>query len=176
MYEEFRTDQFADSFLGVWKRVMSDPRGFFQDMPLRGGLQGPLVFLVLCLIVSALGFLIFGPRGLGLALVISGTIRSFVYAAVFLGVARFLFAGTGDYEASYRVVAYSSAPFALLWIPLVGHLSPLYAMFLLIVGLERAQGFDAVKSVLTVLLSSIVLVAVGWSLGLHHWMHVGVYR
>jgi hypothetical protein len=168
MHEEFRTEQFADSFVGVWKRVTTDPRGFFQDMPTRGGLQAPLLFLVACLVVSALGMLIVGPRGHGLMLVIGGALRSFVYAAVFLVVARQIFAGTGDYEGTYRVVAYASAPLALLWIPLVGKLAALYMIFLVIVGLERVHAFDAVKSVLTVLLASIVLLAVSWAFGLHH--------
>ncbi len=168
MHEEFRTEQFADSFVGVWKRVMTDPRGFFQDMPTRGGLQPPLLFLVGCLIISGLGFLILGPRGFGLMLVLEGMLCSFVCAAVLAIISRQLFAGTGDYEATYRVVAYGSAPAALLWVPLVGRLAMLYAIFLTIVGLERVHGFDAVKSVLTVLLSTIVLLAVGWALGLHH--------
>ena len=168
MHEEFRTEQFADSFVGVWTRVMTDPRGFFQDMPTRGGVQPPLLFLVGCLIISALGMLIFGPRGFGLMLVVSGVLRSFVYAAIFMLIARQLFAGSGDYEATYRVVAYGSAPAALLWLPILGPLAPLYAVFLIIVGLERIHGFDAVKSVLTVLLATIVLIAITWTLGWHH--------
>lgn len=168
MYEEFRTEQFADSFVGVWKRVMTDPRGFFQDMPTRGGVQAPLLFLVGCLIVSAFGHLVFGPRGHGLALVVGGALHSFLYAAAFAIVAKQVFAGTGDFEATYRVVAYGSAPVALLWIPLLGHLAPIYAIFLIIVGLERVHGFDAVKSVLTMLLATLVLLAVMWTFGLHH--------
>jgi hypothetical protein len=44
-------------------------------------------------------------------------------------------------------------------------------VFLLIVGIERVHGFDAVKAVLTVLLGSLAIVAVSWALGLHHWPH-----
>jgi hypothetical protein len=169
MHEELQTDNFIDSFVGVWKRVTSDPRGFFQDMPVRGGLQNPLIFMAVCLAVSALVFLIFGPRVFALHLLIGGVIRSFIYAAIFLVIARQLFAGTGDYEATYRVIAYASAPFALFWVPFVGKLALLYSAFLIIVGLERVHGFDAVKSVLTVLLASIAVFALGWVLGLHHW-------
>jgi hypothetical protein len=168
MHEEFRTEQFAESFVGVWKRVITDPRGFFQDMSTRGGMQAPLLFMVGCLVVAALGFLVVGPRGGGLALVFWGTLRSFLYAAVFMVIARQVFSGGGDYEASYRVVAYATAPVVLLWVPLLGSLTPLYTIFLVIVGLERVHGFDAVKSVLTVLLASIVLLALGWALGLNH--------
>lgn len=175
MHEEFRTEQFAESFIGVWKRVVTDPRGFFQDMPIRGGIQSPLLFLVACLVCAALGYLVIGPRGFGLSLVFWGTVRSFLYAAVFLVVARQIFSGTADFEATYRVIAYATAPMALMFLPVVGILTFIYTMFLVIVGLERVNGFDAVKSVLTVLLASLVIVAIGWAFGLHgahgHYHH-----
>lgn len=167
MHEEFRTEQFAESFIGVWKRVVTDPRGFFQDMPIRGGIQSPLLFLVACLVCAALGYLVIGPRGFGLSLVFWGTVRSFLYAAVFLVVARQIFSGTADFEATYRVIAYATAPMALMFLPVVGILTFVYTMFLVIVGLERVNGFDAVKSVLTVLLASLVIVAIGWAFGFH---------
>ncbi|MCC6847940.1 MAG: YIP1 family protein [Deltaproteobacteria bacterium] len=167
MHEEFRTEQFAESFIGVWKRVVTDPRGFFQDMPIRGGIQAPLLFLVACLVVAGLGYLVVGPRGFGLGLVFWGTLRSFLYAAVLLLVARQIFSGAADFEATYRVVAYATAPMAFIFLPLVGGLAFLYTLFLVIVGLERVNGFDAVKSVLTVLLASVAIAALGWALGLH---------
>ncbi len=167
MHEEFRTEQFAESFIGVWKRVVTDPRGFFQDMPIRGGIQSPLLFLVGCLVIAALGFLVIGPRGFGLSLVFWGTLRSFLYAVVFMLVARQVFAGAADFEATYRVVAYATAPMALMFVPVLGGLTFLYTMFLIIVGLERVNGFDATKSVLSVLLATIVIIAISWALGLH---------
>jgi hypothetical protein len=180
MHEEFRTEQFAESFIGVWQRVVTDPRGFFQDMPIRGGIQAPLLFLVGCLVLAALGYVIVGPRTIGLGLIFWGTVRSFLYAVVFLLIARHVFSGTADFEANYRVVAYASAPLALMWLPIVGGLTFLYTIFLVIVGIERINGFDAVKSVLTVLLASVVVIVVGWTLGfhpgLHHGMAMGCYH
>jgi len=171
MHHEFQTDDFAQSFIGVWKRVTSEPRSFFQEMPVSGGLTNPLIFAVVCLAISGLGFLIIGPRVRALSFVVEGVIRSFVYAALFVLIARQVFGGTGDYEATYRVVAYAMAPFALYWIPLVGKLAALYSMVLVMVGLERVQGFDAVKSVLTLLLSAIAILAISWALGMPHaWM------
>jgi hypothetical protein len=176
MHEEFRTEQFAESFVGVWKRVVTDPRGFFQDMPIRGGIQAPLLFLVGCLVLAALGFLVVGPRGFGLSLVFWGTARSFLYAVVFMLIARQVFSGIADYEAHYRVVAYATAPMALMWVPLVGSLAFLYTLFLVIVGLERINGFDAVKAVLTVLLASLVLLVLGWAFGFHHHAYYGYHH
>jgi hypothetical protein len=82
-------------------------------------------------------------------------------------VARNVFAAGADFEASYRVVAYASAPLALMWLPLVGSWTFLYTIFLVIVGLERVNGFDAVKSVLTVVLASVVVMVISWTFGLH---------
>jgi hypothetical protein len=84
-------------------------------------------------------------------------------------IAQQLFGGTGDYEATFRAVAYASAPVALIWIPFIRPLVGLYVLFLVIVGLERMHAFDATKAVLTVLLSALVLGAVVWMLGWHHW-------
>jgi hypothetical protein len=165
MHHEFQTDNPFDSFAGVWRRVTTEPRGFFQDMPVSGGLQNPLLFMTICLALGSLGFLLVGPRWLALWFLIGGIVRSFVAAAILMAIARQLFAGVGDYEATYRAVAYASAPAALLWIPLVRPLVALYGLFLVIVGLERVHGFDAVKSVLTVLLGLIVVGAIGWMLG-----------
>jgi hypothetical protein len=165
MHHEFQTDNPFNSFIGVWKRVTTEPRSFFQEMPVSGGLQNPLLFTTVSLAFGSLGFLIFGPRGLALWFLIGGIVRGFVAAAILMVVARQMFGGAGDYQATYRVLAYASAPVALLWIPLVSPLIAIYGLFLVVVGLERVHSFDAVKSVLTVLLGVVVLAAIGWCLG-----------
>jgi len=170
MHHEFQTDRPLDSFTGVWRRVTTEPRSFFHDMPVSGGLAQPLLFLTICLAISAVGFVVIGPRWFGLGFLVLGLVRSFVGALVLMLIARQIFAGIGDYEATYRAIAYASAPVALLWIPLIRPLVALYALFLVIIGLERVQGFDAVKSVLTVLLAAIVMLTIAWVVGLPRWL------
>ena len=170
MHHEFQTEKPLDSFVGVWRRVITEPRSFFQDMPVSGGLQQPLLFLLICLAISSLGFLVLGPRPLALWFLVIGLVRSFIGALVLMLIARNIFAGVGDYEATYRAFAYASAPVALLWVPFIRPLVALYSLFLLIIGLERVQGFDAVKSVLTLLLATITLFVLAWVLGIYAWM------
>ena len=165
MHHEFQTDNPFDSFTGVWKRVTTEARSFFQEMPVSGGLQNPLLFTTICLALGSLGFLIVGPRGLALWFLVGGIVRGFVAAAILMVIARQLFAGVGDYEATYRALAYASAPVALLWIPLIRPLIAIYGLYLAVVGLERVHGFDTVKAVLTVLLGVIVFAVIGWCLG-----------
>src|SRR6185295_15574068 len=122
--------------------------------------------LTICLAITAIGFLVIGPRGFAVWFMLIALVRSFVAALVLMLIARQIFAGVGDYEATYRAVAYASAPVALLWIPLIRPLVLLYVLFLLIIGIERVQGFDAVKSVLTLLLGAVAMAAIGWAIGL----------
>jgi hypothetical protein len=171
MNHEFQTDNFFESFTGVWKRVTTEPRRFFEEMPVSGGLQNPVLFLLVCLAICALGFLLVGPRGLALWIIVIGLVRAFVGSLVLMLIARQMFGGVGDYEATFRGVAYASAPVALLWIPFIRPLVGVYVLFLVILGLERVHSFDAVKATLTVVLGIIVLAAVAWIVGWPHlWM------
>ncbi len=171
MHDELQINNLPESFPGVWRRVMSEPRRFFEDMPLTGGLQSPLIFLLISLAISAVGFLLIGPRALVLWVPLVGIVRAFVGALVLMVVAQQAFHGGGDYEGTFRAVAYGSAPVALIWLPIIRPLVVLYALFLIVIGLERAHAFDATKAVLTVLLGAIVLIAVMWTLGWGHWGH-----
>lgn len=171
MADELHTENFLESFTTVWRRVTTEPRRFFAEMPVSGGLQNPLLFLLACLAIAAVGFLLIGPRGFALWIIVIGLVRSFVGAAVLMVIARQIFGGAGDYEATYRAVAYGSAPVALVWIPFIRPLVGLYALFLIIIGLERVHAFDATKAVLTMVLSALVLGTLVWMLGWgHHWM------
>ncbi|MBI3303634.1 MAG: YIP1 family protein [Deltaproteobacteria bacterium] len=150
---EFDRHDFIYSFGQVWKKIMTDPQEFFLAMPLTGGLANPLVFAALCLLIAAVGFLVVsGGIKLAVLVVFWGVVRLFIGAALLLLVARRLFEGNGDFEATFRVCAYAAAPGTLLWMPVVKYLAVLYSVYLVILGLQRAQGFDSVKAVLTVML------------------------
>jgi len=154
---EFDRSDLIYSFGQVWKKVMSDPRGFFPALSLRGGLGNPLAFAAFCLAIAGSGFLLSG-RGLGFAVlaVVGGVVRLFIGAALLSLIARTLFEGRGDFEATFRVCAYATAPGVLLWLPGIRYLAALYIAYLVIVGLQRAHEFDSVKAVLTVGVTTIV--------------------
>ncbi len=154
---EFDRSDFIYSFGYVWKKVMTDPRGFFPAMSLRGGLGNPLAFAAICLAIAGAGFLL-GGRGMGFAVlvVVGGVVRLFISAALLSLIARTLFEGRGDFEATFRVCAYAAAPVVLLWVPGIRYLAALYLAYLVIIGLQRAHEFDSVKAVLTVGVTTIV--------------------
>ena len=86
---------------------------------------------------------------------LGGVVRLFNSAALLLLIAQKLFEGKGDFEATFHACAYAAAPVVLLWVPGIRYLAALYIGYLLIVGLQRAQGLDSVKAVLTIALAMI---------------------
>ena len=170
--DEFTWDDPARSYASTWRRVLGAPREFFAAVPVAQGLQAPIGFLLVSLAIGGVGLVLFGwgwsalPR-----LVIGGFLRTILGAIVYWAVATRVFGGKGDYESTLRVLAYASAVTVFLFIPRIRILAALYGAFLVIVGLEQAHHFDATRSVLTVILSWVVALAVIYTLGIHHWIH-----
>lgn len=138
-----------DDFVTTWRRVMSDPAGFFADMPETGGLADPLRFLALCAAIDAAGTLLVTwslVAAIGAFVVL--VLGSFALAAVLTLVTQHLFEGRAGFEPVFRVVAYGSAPAVGFWLPWVAAVACVYAWFLHVRGIERVQGLDGARAVL----------------------------
>jgi hypothetical protein len=167
---EFDLKDPVASFGTVWKRVVLEPRAFFESLP-PAGLQPPLAFAAICLGIGAVEFLIFGGGIHGfIGLVAIGLLRLFVGTAIVALVAQQLFEGRGDYEATFRAVAYSMAVVVGIGIPVVKYFAALYGAYLVIVGVAKAQSFDTVRAVLTLLASAFAGLVIVYALGLGHWV------
>jgi hypothetical protein len=160
----------ATGFVEAWRRVMSDPRGFFTDMPHVGGLQEPLIFLAICAAVYALGTLLIGLTIWGAVAAFIGLIvGAFVSAAVLTLVTQHLFGGRAGFEPTFRVVAYAAAPLVALFLPVLWVFALLYGWYLEIRGVERVNEFEAPAAVLSVAVKTGALLLVdamlhGWRL------------
>jgi hypothetical protein len=142
-------------FVENWRRVTTDPRGFFTDMPQVGGLQEPLVFLAVVAAVNALGtLLLHWTFGGALAAFVSMIVGAFVAAAALTLVAQHLFGGHAGFEPMFRVVAYAAAPAAFLWVPVLWVFALLYCWYLEIRGVERVNDFEPTPAVLTVVIQT----------------------
>jgi hypothetical protein len=160
---EFEHRSAVEEFPAVWQRVITNPLGFFADMPQTGGLQQPATFLVICAAINALGHLLSfaGVPGMVRSFVVQ-ILAAFVLAALLVLIAQNLFGGRAGYEPTFRVVAYSWAPLVVAWIPYAGRLALLYAAYLMIRGIEHVHAVDTTRAVLTVVLGAGAL----WVLGL----------
>jgi len=102
------------------RRVLTNPTGFYRDMPTAGGFTEPLLFVVVMAIATGIvgAFLsLFGGSQIGtvrlgfasiILLPILATVVSFISAAVLFLIWK-LMGSERSYEASYRCVAYASA-------------------------------------------------------------------
>jgi hypothetical protein len=154
----------AAGFVETWRRVMTDPRGFFIEMPQAGGLQEPLIFLGACAGLSALGTLLIGWHlGDAIAIFIWLIAGGFVSAAALTLVAQHLFDGRAGFEPTFRVVAYAAAPVVFFWVPRLWVIALLYGWYLQIRGVERVNEFESTPGVLTVVIKTgaLILLAAG---------------
>lgn len=152
-------------FVDSWRHVVTDPRGFFASMPQAGGLHEPLVFLIVVAVINGLGQMVLGWGVSGaVAAVIWFVAGAFVSAAVLTLVSQHLFNGQAGFEPLFRVVAYASAPLALLWLPRLWVFALLYAWFLQVRGVERVNDFETTPAVLAVAVKTAVLLLIAASL------------
>ena len=156
---EFEVRSNIEEFPTVWQRVVTDPLGFFAEMPETGGLGQPALFLALCAAINALGHLLFvvGIGGM-IGVFVWQLVAAFITAGVSVLIAQNLFGGRAGFEPTFRVVAYAWAPLVIGWVPIIGRIALIYSAYLMIRGLERVQGIDAARSVLTVVLTAGALI------------------
>jgi hypothetical protein len=146
------------NFTHTWQRVMTDPHGFFAEMPQAGGLGDPGTFLLIIAALDAVGHLILGWGVVGmLASFVFLVVLAAVTAALFTVIAQQLFEGRAGFEPTFRVVAYSSAPLVFSWVPFVGTVAQLYAAYLALRGIERVHVVDTTRAVLTVVLGVVAI-------------------
>jgi len=142
---------------------MTDPHGFFAEMPQAGGLGDPGTFLLITGLLNAVGHLVLGS-GIGgmLAWFVFHVVLAGVIAALFTVVAQQLFEGKAGFEPTFRVVAYATAPLVFSWVPFIGAVAGLYAAYLTMRGIERVHIMDTTRAVLTVVVGAVAI----WLLGL----------
>lgn len=157
---EFDAKDFINSFIGVAKTVLTKPDDFYQHMPTTGGFVSPVGFLAACLaVLSIIAVVIIGGNPfVFFKFLIIGLIFSFIGAGVLHYIAQKFFAGKGDYEGTYRVVAYAGAVNLLVWIPILGILAALYGFYLQLVGLEKTHGITRSQAGITIVIALAVYI------------------
>jgi hypothetical protein len=166
---ELDMKDFVRSFIGVIKTVILKPKEFYQNMPTTGGFPAPLIFLAVCLGISALiSAIIWGTVAGFFYFLIFGLVVSFIVAAILYFIAQQFFGGKGTYEGTYRVVAYAGVVSLISWlsvIPVLGgiiaFLAFLYGFYLQFVGVEKVHKITQGQAVVTVLIAFAVSIILG---------------
>jgi hypothetical protein len=157
-----------DNYVDTLKKVLTNPEGFYSEMPKEGGYQEPLTF-------AAINFAIFGLlsgivaviKGAGagsIVTVLVGALIGGIIGLFIFGIILFIFfkifGGSGGYEGTVRILSYSSAVQIFTWIPYIGGIIGLYSIWLNIVGGKHVHNLTTIKSAIAVLLPVVILLAI----------------
>jgi hypothetical protein len=184
---EFDLSNPINSFADVVKRVVLQPVRYFAGVPRSGSLLNPLVFALVCVVISAIlsALLVlagvqqnpglnpnpqnaipsvFAPGSAVLGVLfapIGGAIGLFVVAAIQQLLVRLIVgANNSGFGATFRVASYTQVTSLVNWIPIVGPLVALYGLYLSVVGIREVHATTTGKSALVVLIPFAVVLVV----------------
>ncbi|MGH3147033.1 MAG: YIP1 family protein [Rubrobacter sp.] len=159
----------VQSFISTVRNVVTAPAGFFRGIVGHTDLVNPLIFAIICSLITAILVALLGLIGVGertfgsllgglLFIPISVAIGLFIGAGIFhLLVMLIVGSRNAGFAGTFRVAAYSSVTSLVSWIPIIGFIASLYGLYLAIVGLREVHNTSTGKAVIIVLLPSIVI-------------------
>lgn len=120
-----------NNFVNTWKDVVKHPNDFFRNMPVSGGYRDPLIFAIVNYIIAAIlatvssvmqtrilaesevvpEIMVSMSQGMGLLNLVTAPILDVI--GLFIGAAIFfvcfnIMGGSGTYEGTVKIVAYTS--------------------------------------------------------------------
>lgn len=151
-----------NAFLQTATRILLTPTQFFSKLPISGGFLNPILFAIFSTVVSvALGYAItqlFMGGGGGLFLFIIVIVGSMLGLAIGVPISLFLGSATlhgclllvggaqRGFEATFRVVSYSSVTGLFSVIPIVGVFANLWGLVLTVIGLRETHRISTGKA------------------------------
>jgi hypothetical protein len=157
----------VEKFIATARALVTDPNGFFPALRLTGGLQNPIIYLAIGLLVAGVAravysfvtpsFLAFGMSGGDISTIIVlpivGVVGSFIGAGVVHLLLSLLGGVKQPFEGTYRVVSYvMGTMFLFNVVPVCGGIvGGLYGIYLYIVGLANVHECDTGKAAIAVL-------------------------
>ncbi len=176
---EFELSNPVNSFVDVVRRVVLQPVQFFAGLTRGGTILNPLVFALVCIVVSAIlsGLLVlagvqespgfnpnpqnaipstFAPASALASIVFApfgGAIGLFIAAAIQQLLVRLIVGeNNAGFASTFKVASYSQVTALVNWIPVVGPLLALYGLYLSIVGIREMHGTTTGKAALVILI------------------------
>ena len=187
--EGFDLSNPVNSFVDVARSVLLQPVRFFGGLPRGGSLLNPLVFALVCIVVSALlsGLLVllgvqqnpgfnpnpqnaipstFAPTSALASILfapIGGAIGLFIAAAIQQILVRLVVGqNNSGFASTFGVASYTQVTGLVNWIPIVGPLIALYGLYLSVVGIREMHGTTTGKAALVVLIPFAVVLVVAF--------------
>jgi hypothetical protein len=178
---EFTYTDPVQSFVGAVREIVTHPVGFFRGIARRGDFINPLVFALVCTVISAVigGFLgilyaTLGIGGTGVGEAVGAFVASMFFMPIIFTIALFVGAGilhllvaliikpadTG-FESTFRVVSYANVTELVSWVPVLGPLvAAVGSVVLAVIGVREVHETTTGKAALVVLIPAAVAMLV----------------
>ncbi len=178
---EFTYTDPVQSFVGTVREMVTRPVGFFRGIARRGDFANPLIFALVCAVISAAigGFLgiLYATVGLGdtgAGEAIGALVASMFFTPIIFAIALFVGAGilhllvalivkpvNSGFEATFRVVSYANVTELVTWVPVLGPLvAAVASVVLAIIGVREVHETTTGKAALVVLIPAAVALLV----------------
>ncbi len=165
---EFRYTDPVQTFVATVRGVVTQPAAFFGGILRQGDFVNPLIFAIICYEVAAIltGIIgiVVGRQGIGaligsiFGVLIGGAIGLFIGAGIIhLLVMLIVGSRNSGFEATFRVLSYSTVTSLVSWIPFIGWIASLYAIYLGIVGIREIHNTTTGKAAIVVLIPVVVI-------------------
>jgi hypothetical protein len=174
---EFSYTNPVESFVGTARDLVTRPVDFFRSMARRGDFVNPVIFALVCAVISAsIGSFLgvwyatvdIGDTGVGGA--IGALVASMFFTPIISAIALFICAGilhllvalvvkpaNAGFEATFRVVSYSNVVQLVGWVPVLGPLVAAVASIILsVIGVREVHETTTGKAALVVLIPAAV--------------------
>ncbi len=178
---EFTYTDPGQSFVGTVREMVTRPAGFFRGIARRGDYANPLIFALICTVISTAigGFLgilyaTLGIGGTGVGEAAGAFVASMFFTPIILAIGLFVGAGilhllvaliikpaeTG-FESTFRVVSYTNVTELVAWVPVIGPLvAAVGSVMLAIIGVREVHETTTGKAALVVLIPAAVALLV----------------
>jgi len=184
---------FLSALYATWLNLLLHPKKFFQDMPIKAGIGGPLLFALICgctaVIAAALINTVAVLSGVTppnmaagaaskpamilsyvMLMALSPILVSagiFVLAGIY-HVTALMFGGREGFNATFRVLSYTNALALFNIIPLAGPIFvTVYSLILFAIGFKHVQKMSTTRAVVTALLPMLVLFVIGFAVAFY---------
>lgn len=158
------------------KLVMIKPKEFFAKVKAEKGISGAFGYLALVSLIYVIGNYLVSPDIYEITAIVAWLskegIAVFSYAIMMLslfisaGITHILvrlLGGTGKYYETYKAYVYGSTPSLLLgWIPIVGVLGSLYALYLSVLGVSKYHKISMWRAFVAIVLIPLLAAIIGF--------------
>ena len=140
------------SYLAIVYMLVADPRAFFWAMSVDGGYKQPWLFAVLSVLIPWLGVVIFYQSSILWALYPMALLGIFIFAGMIHFSSTKLMGGRASFQATFRVVAYTSFTIILGPIPYLGLAAHIFGLYLTAHGVAAVHRLSLLRGAAAVII------------------------